>query len=398
MHDRCLPDPSGPALQARARHVLQQHWSDDRGYCLPHPGVYPHLWLWDSCFHAIIWAALNDRRAGSELDAVLAGQLPGGMVPHMRYAGASDTWLGPLQATSSITQPPMFGHAARVLTDHGMRPGDGTLARAKRGLDWLWEQRRTDRGLIYVVHPWEAGNDHGQRWDDWGAPGRSPADYSRPARTAWNKDRMRDVEFADDGSARWSSTFVVCPAAFNAYVADNMIELAALLDDQELAGRGRAIAAAMDNELWNPGEGLWSDLPVVGGGSSARLPVSDGVMGALVTADQEKATTALRQLDDPNRFGAQFGPANMVRTHPSYDPQTYWRGPTWPPLNYLFWRAQRRWGLTAAATDNARRTAAGAQRAGWAEYWNPEDGTGLGAAPQSWTGLAALMARPDTRP
>lgn len=32
---------------------------------------------------------------------------------------------------------------------------------------------------------------------------------------------MRDIEFAEDGSARWSSTFVVCPAAFNAYVAHN---------------------------------------------------------------------------------------------------------------------------------------------------------------------------------
>jgi len=45
------------------------------------------------------------------------------------------------------------------------------LTRARRGLDWLWTNRRTADGLIFVVHPWEAGNDHGQRWDDWSAFG-----------------------------------------------------------------------------------------------------------------------------------------------------------------------------------------------------------------------------------
>ncbi len=37
--------------------------------------VYPHLWLWDSCFHAVIWAQLDDPRAGVGFEAVLAGQL-----------------------------------------------------------------------------------------------------------------------------------------------------------------------------------------------------------------------------------------------------------------------------------------------------------------------------------
>lgn len=390
--------PTPQELTDQVRSLLEAHWDDDRGWSVPNPGTYPHLWLWDSCFHAIIWANLGDSRALRELDAVLEGQLADGMVPHMRYGGGpADTWLGPLASSSSLTQPPMFGHAIKVLREQGLKPSTETIARARRGLDWLWEHRRTDDGLIYIVHPWEGGNDHSPRWDDWGAPGRTKADYSRPARTAWNKDRMQDISFADDGAAQWSSVFVTCPASFNAYVAFNFAELGAALNDSELTDRAQLLSTAMDTNLWDEDEQLWSDLALVGGGASARIPTSDGVMGALVTTDQTKAEAALNQLEDPARFGSDYGPTNVARTHPSYDPGTYWRGTAWPPLNYLFWLAQLRWGRTEAAGRLSDRTVRAAVESEWAEYWNPETGEGLGAIPQSWTGLVVAMLEKGPR-
>ncbi|MFD5276948.1 hypothetical protein ACFWIX_05235 [Pseudarthrobacter sp. NPDC058362] len=387
-----MQESTTAALTEEVRNLLEAHWRPEHGYSVPNPGTYPHLWLWDSCFHAIIWAKLGDARAVKELDAVLAGQLDNGMVPHMRYGGEGpDTWLGPLTRTSSLTQPPMFGHTIKLLADAGIALAPETLARAKAGLDWLWDNRRTPEGLIYVVHPWEAGNDHSPRWDDWGAPGRTKEAYSRPARTAWNKERMTEVTFSEDGAANWSTSFVACPAAFNAYTAFNMRELASVTGDRELADRADAIAAAMDAHLWNAEEQLWSDLAVVGGGPSVHIPISDGVMGALVTADPAKARAALDQLADPARFGAPFGPANVGREHPAYDPDTYWRGPAWPPLNYLFQRAFLGQGMAREAEAMAELTAKGAVASGWAEYWNPENGRGLGAVPQSWAGLVIAM-------
>jgi hypothetical protein len=375
---------------------MDAHWSDDRGFCVPNPSVYPHLWLWDSCFHAIIWTSLHDERAARELDAVLAGQLPDGLVPHMRYGQQPpDTWLGPLSATSSLAQPPLFGHSIRVLVDAGVQPSPSVIDRARRGLDWLWRRRRTDQGLLYVVHPWEAGNDHSPRWDDWGAPGRSAQDYDRLARTSWNKQLMHDITFHEDGAAAWSSTLVACPTAFNAYVAFAMAELAHVLDDGDLLDRSRSIAAAIDTHLWNHEEQLWDDLAVVGGGPSVRAPISDGAMGALVTDDEARARAALRQLEEPHRFAAEFGPTNVARAHPAYDPLMYWRGPAWPQLNYLLWLAQRRWGRVEQAAELADRTIAGALASGFAEYWNPETGQGLGAIPQSWTGLVLAMTRDE---
>ncbi|HAQ23337.1 MAG TPA: hypothetical protein DCR10_07285, partial [Acidimicrobiaceae bacterium] len=47
---------------------------------------------------------------------------------------------------------------------------------------------------------------------------------------------------------------------------------------------------------------------------------------------------------------------------------------------------------TAAATL-ARATVAGAWSSSLAEYWDPDTGEGLGALPQSWSGLALVLAR-----
>ena len=392
------PEPED--LSARVLGLLEQHWDGGRGFCVPNATVYPHLWLWDSCFHAIIWAHLGDSRAPRELGAVLAGQLPDGLVPHMRYGGAPpDTWLGPLPTTSSLAQPPMFGHAIRVLRSRGIAVPAETITRARRGLDWLWSRRRTDRDLLYVVHPWEAGNDHSPRWDGWGAPGTTRENYDRAARTAWNKARMRDVIFHDDGAASWSSTFVACPAGFNAYVAFNIAELAVVLGDLELAERADRITAAMDEHLWDESQGLWCDLSLLGGGGAlATTPISDGVMGSLVTNDAGRADRALAQLELPDRFGAPFGPTNVARSDPAYDPRMYWRGAAWPHLNYLLWLALRRGRRIDEAAALAERTREAAVRSGWAEYWDPETGDGLGAIPQSWTGLALAMTRTGEHP
>ena len=387
-----MSGPGHAELRVEVRSLLEAHWDPARGYCVPNPTTYPHLWLWDSCFHAIVWAYLEDQRAVTELESTLAGQLPGGLVPHMRYGGEPpDTFLGPLESTSSLVQPPMFGHAIRVLQQCDMQVSDRTLAQARRGLEWLWHNRRTEEGLLFVIHPWEAGNDHSPRWDDWGAPGRTPTDYDRSARTAWNKQLMKDVTFADDGAAVGSSRFVACPAGFNAYTAVNLAELGDALDDDELRGWSRELADAVDARLWAPDEGLWLDGAVVGGGRSVRTPISDGIMAALVTTDPDKARRALDQLDEPGRFAAPFGPANVARSHPAYDPGMYWRGAAWPNLNYLLWLALRRWNRAEAAEALAEMTLAGARTSGWAESWNAETGAGCGARPQSWTGLVLPM-------
>ncbi len=58
------------------------------GFCVPNQATYPWQWLWDSCFHAVVWAHLGDERAGLELASALSAQDADGFVPHLRYGSA----------------------------------------------------------------------------------------------------------------------------------------------------------------------------------------------------------------------------------------------------------------------------------------------------------------------
>ena len=146
-----------------------------------------------------------------------------------------------------------------------------------------------------------------------------------------------------------------------------------------------------DDLLWDEREGLWIDRPLIGGGPRCRVPTLDGTLGALVTDDAGKAERVLAQLSDPDRFGAPYGPAYLPRGHPSYDPGQYWRGAAWPQLSYLSALAAARWGDDATYAGVRERSHAGVLASGFAEYWNPEDGAGLGAVPQGWAAVVAAL-------
>lgn len=375
-----------PAVRAGALHVLEASWREADGFCPPNPEVYPHQWLWDSCFHAIAWSALGDPRGVRELESCLAGQLDSGFVPHMRYLGPSGG-RGPLPDRSSYTQPPVYAHAARVLVEGGADLGSGLVGRVAAGLEWLWEHRQTPEGLMYVVHPWETGTDDSPRFDDWvGLPA-----YDHGAFSAFDRRLVDETYFDSHGAAVWSRSFASAPASFNALCAHAAMECAFLTGDDRWRLRGEALASAIDEVLWDETEGLWVDLPLIGGGPGCRVATLDGALGALVTSDSAKAARVLGQLTDPERFGAPYGPAYVPRRSPAYDPGAYWRGPAWPQVNYLLAVAAARLHDDATYAAIRELTCAGVLASGFAEYWNPEDGTGLGAVPQGWAAVAAAL-------
>jgi glycogen debranching enzyme len=366
--------------------VLDAAWRDEdgQGFCVPNPTTYPWQWLWDSCFHAVVWAHLGDERAGLELRAALSDQDADGFVPHMRYGRGPNPHAGfwGRRGTSSITQPPMYGHAAAVVARTGLPIDGDVLERAGRGLRFLLEQRRrSPGGLVTLCHPWESGCDDSPRWDD-AVDGPWTVDGWHAA-----KGRLLDtIERSPGGAPIANPAFGVGSVGFSALVAWNALELAALVDDDALAAAARELAEAVDAR-WRADAGTWvDDGPTEGG--SGRVRTLDALLPLLVVDRPE----AMAQLTDPTAFGAPFGPSGVHRAEPSFAPASYWRGSSWPQLTYLCWRAARWAGAGGSAASFQNSMTSAVLSSGFAEHWDPDSGSPLGAVPQSWSALACVVA------
>jgi hypothetical protein len=379
-----VPGPAaGPDLRAAARAVLEQHWRD--GYTVPNGTVYPFQWLWDSCFHALVWHALGEPgRAVSELAHLFRTQSSLGFVPHVDYEWAplhhAEFWGR--EGHSSITQPPMFGHAVAELARAGVDVAT-LVGPARRGLSFLLDHRTRIDGLVSLCHPWESGGDDSPRWDHW-CPG------------GWDPGRWYDVkgelvlavEHAPDGSPLANPSFRVAAASFNALVAYNALELADVTADDGLRAQALELVDALDRR-WDAAAATWVDAGD-SEATSGRARTLEALLPVLVSRRSDAVEAAFAQLRDGGAFGGRSGPSQVHRREPSFAPRTYWRGPAWPQLTYLCWRAAVERDRRDDASALGAMLVDGAVRSGWAEYWDADDGTGLGAAPQSWATLAVL--------
>jgi hypothetical protein len=379
-------DATARGLRDSVRTMMEQHWVE-AGYTAPNSTVYPWLWLWDSCFHSLIWLELGaPDRALAELESLLAAQAESGFVPHISDVldpvASHDFWGR--RGASSITQPPMFGHVLAELSRRGVEVPEELVSRAHAGLRFLLRDRRRDpSGLLLLVHPWESGADDSPRWDSLCPGGYGPAAWY-DAKGAW----VRSIVASTSGAPVANPEFAVASVGFNALVAFNALEMASLGGSGDLADGaaelGEALAARWDPELQT-----WLDAGATEGGSGA-VRTLDALLPSLIDADRTRTESVGRLLIDPAAYGGPYGPTGVHRHEPAFDPQAYWRGPAWPQLTYLLALAQTRAGNIGAAADLGRCLVAGAAASGLAEYWDPDRGSGLGAVPQSWAGLALL--------
>ncbi len=351
---------------------------------MPHPMRYPFQWLWDSCFHSIVWAEFGDDRCLAELDNTLAHQGADGFVPHVTYWSKppvlADFWGQPM--TSTLTQPPMYGHAAAHLIRSGFPVSADVLDRCRAGLEHLTRHRpRGDAGLVPIFHPWESGCDDSARFDAW----RGEQD---PSVHTWfeRKGEMVKALLLRDGAPRESAAFAVGSVGFNALISWNIAELDSVGEAGDLVADGLELASALGNR-WSEAAGTWVDANPVGAtGWSGAVRTLDSLLPLLV----DPRSVAFQSLLDPQAFGAPYGPRGVHRDEASNEPSSYWRGPAWPQLTYLLAQAAMAHGRTSLAYSLARSLRTGAIRSNLSEYWNPETGEGLGARPQSWAGLAVI--------
>jgi hypothetical protein len=406
------------------------------------PQLYPHQWSWDAAFISIGLAQMSVPRALGELETLFAAQWSTGMIPHIVFSEAPGYFPGPDVwgteraaakpagvATSGICQPPVHAIALARIVDLARARGGpdrevaedfarAALPRLEAWHRWLAEVRDPEgRGVVQIHHGWESGMDNSPRWDSAyaavevsypielrrhdtavvadAAERPTDAEYRRYLQLVKELESVGydDARCADVVSFRVTDVFLT---AILALAADETARLAESLGQRETAARQRAVAArarqglvdsvdpltgrCRDYDLragaWVDGETIasWS-LALAGGPEALRARHTSELAGP-----RWAAHPSLRYAVPPT----------VSPDDPGFRPRTYWRGPTWPVITWLFTWAMQRHGEEGVARQWRDQCLALLGDGTFGEYYDAQTGLPAGSLRQSWTAAAVI--------
>jgi len=382
------------AVLAETERVLRQNWvvGERAGtrfeYAEPSPGRYPWQWYWDSCFAAIAWRRFEPRRARAEIESLLAAQRPDGFIGHTIFwrshvSGPRLLFYNVASRRSFQTatiQPPLLAWAWRIAVgDPSEEPGIAAQA------DWLEANRDLEGdGLLWIVQPDESGLDASPKFEPvwgWRANGRIgfPLLVHRNRRYEWNARRLREV-----------GEPVLCEVLVNT------------LWSLSLQALGRpSVTPALVERCWDQRRGLFFDEAQPGG----RVAVNTwSSLAPLALPDLPEAIgrqLVEEHLLNSDEYRTAAAPPSVAANERGYEPgggrgpiRRYWRGPTWVNSAWMVWLGLRRLGYEQEAQQLADGVLGAVAREGLREYYDPRNGTGMGAKDFAWSALIAELADP----
>jgi hypothetical protein len=428
-------------IRITAKTVLE---ANDRGlYTMPANGLYPHQWLWDSCFIAIGQRHYDVERAKQEILSLFRGQWSNGMLPHIvfsrghEYRRDQNFWHSKLSpfapddiATSGITQPPMVAEAiVRIVEKQPLTELRIWYSQVFPGLlayhEWLFTERDPhDEGLVLQIHPWETGLDTTPPWmsemHDHLLPGwirviqtlhvdtvvgmfrrdshveprgkRYPTvdalamfdAQRRMKRKAYNIQHILDHSLFAIEDLAFNSIFLRA----NQHLLDIARTLRASVPEGLLA-RIKQSAKTFE-ELWDPYTESYYPRDFI----THRLLKVPSIAGLLPlyagTISRERAEILVKSLENEHMFGPAFPVPSVPLNSPWFQPDAYWQGPTWVNTNWLIIDGLRRYGYKEHADALTEVTLELVKKHGFAEYFNPLDGSPHGARDFSWTAALAI--------
>ena len=414
-------------LDTKAHAILRAN--DRGGYTVPTARLYPFQWNWDSAFVAMGFATFDEPRAWQEIAFLLKGQWEDGLIPQIIFHAPSDDYFpGPdvwgihrTPPTSGITQPPVLASAARMLharcTDRAMAQAQMETIYPKLLLNHRWWQSARDphgTGLVATLHPWETGMDNSPAWDE--ALFRVPTDTTTeirrrdtthidPTMRPRGEEYQRFIHLVDRfRSQGWNPAAMYAEAKL--CVADigtnaillraerDLLALARLFgtpdEEAEIQARIVLLQAGIARQ-WSEPHGMFlsrdllTDAPIAAATSAGFLPLwahaaSPAQVGRLGETLERWASTVTFVVPS-------FDPED-----PRFEPMRYWRGPVWLVVNWMISHGFAEAGASPQALRILSDTEQLVRQSGFAEYFDPRDGRGLGGADFSWTSAIWLLA------
>lgn len=451
-----LPEQSGdkteiPSLEplnlaSAARQVLQNN--DAGAYTMPARGLYPHQWLWDSCFIAIGQRHYDIDRAQTEILSLLRGQWINGMFPNIIINPAASrdephyrkhekiwhSWLNPHAPddalTSGITQPPMVAEAVVRIGEHlSSDEQKKWYSQVYQSLVsyhlWLYRERDPhNEGLVLQIHPWETGLDNTPPWmhelHEHLLPGwiRAVQTLKLDSLIGWFRTDKRFVG-ADQRTSTIESLALFDVQRrlrrknydFNRYIdhalfaiEDLSYNCIFLRANQHLRSIAEVLGKELPAELVHHMdkseaalEQLWDEHAqeyfsrdfvshrlLNQSSIAALLPLYAGCI------TKERAKVLVAMLENEHRFGTAYPVPTAPLDSPWFAPHRYWQGPTWINMNWLIIDGLTRYGFHEHAAALRESTLEMVQHHGFFEYFSPLDGSGAGTPDFSWTASLVL--------
>ncbi|MEJ6398869.1 MGH1-like glycoside hydrolase domain-containing protein [Yoonia sp. 208BN28-4] len=408
-------------LDKQARDIL--HMNDKGGYTLPTHGLYPYQWNWDSAFAAWGFTTFDPDRGWTELETLMSGQWDDGMLPHIlfhrsdpSYFPGPDVWKGrgPI-ASSGISQPPVAAtFMAKMLA---MDPSGEPRARAMWPKLNAWHrwfmEWRLDDGAVCVTHPWEAGRDNAPDWDgamkainadDVGEYTRRDTGHVDPAMRPTKYDYDRYLKLVQLGvSVDWDQAKLREINPFR--VADPTMTFTLLRAQRDMLAMGQRFSEDVAEiegwittleqgaqTLWNPDIDGYDSRDVNAGSFNGVLSNASALCWYAGIKDDRALPAIERMVNAVTYSLASFDPDAE-----GFEPLRYWRGPTWPIMNYLVGSGMEEQGVDALGARIRDDTARLMELNGFAEYYHPIDGTPAGGGTFTWTAAVWLGWAGDNR-
>ncbi len=423
-------------LLDQAKAVLEMN--DQGSFTIPAEGLYPHQWLWDSCFIAIGLRHYNVERAKQELLSVLRGQWANGMLPHMIFdknilyrqdRNIWRSWVNPFApddfTTSGITQPPMLAEAV-------VKVGEKLSLPERRSWyhliypallehhQWLYKERDPHQeGLVLQIHPYEVGLDNTPPWIDqlyehnrpwWIAfiekarlSGlinivRRDTKHVPPGQRMTNIDallyfdvirRLRRKRYNID-SILTRSLFAIEDLTFNSIFirANHCLRYIATTIKQSLPeGMEKQMAKTEESfeQLWDSETGQYYSRNFVTHklikepSIAALIPLYSGA----ISPDRAKQLVA--SLKNTHLYAAEYPIPSVPLNSMWFHPLAYWQGPTWLNTNWLVIDGLKRYKFHEEAEKLIAITVQMVKQSGFYEYFSPINAEPAGAPNFSWT-------------
>jgi glycogen debranching enzyme len=428
-------------LEQKALDVLKTN--DLGGWTRPTAGLYPHQWLWDSCFISIGLSHVDTKRAQEEIRSLLKAQWKNGMIPHIIFSEAKGYHAGPALwkahvskncpdevSSTGISQPPLLAEAI-VRIGNRLPPKERqewyreVFPDIARFHEWLYRDRDPETtGLVTIVHPWESGLDNTPPWMEmlhnyaiskklWVLEKSEKATrfierFRKDTSVVPAEERMSTLDlFAiyelikqlrghkyDDKKILKKQNLLLIDLVFNSILIranDLLAEIADEIDQPlpPLVERAHQRGISVLDTLWDSTSGQYysadrSREPIKVPTIATFLPLYAGKL------PPERVKQLLEHLHDPQAFQADYGVPTTPLNSPYFKPHCYWQGPVWINMNWLIIDGLEHNGLHSEAKKLREKTLQLVNEHGMNEYFSPLDGSPAGSKDFSWTAALTL--------